>query len=339
MKTGTKVCVYFVTAGGISHFRPFGCDFGNFRLNPTKQSLYPLALVQLELLRPHATMPRSPPPSDRHWTPRYSRERDRRPYREYDDYEYADRRDRDDYDRRGGRPPPQGYRGRREYPSPPPGRRDRSWDRDRDRDREFVRDREREYDRDHPRKRSRSPSPRSARRYTPPHDERRYARASRYEYPSYDRREPSPRGQGLVYPPAETTPPPRESPVAVDVKRASEENAEYSEEEGMVTPPQVKKRKLEEEAEKGESSSVPRGPWPTSSQSLNHQLSRRHASSSPLPNEEWNPHPTRANPIQPSPNPTRPTRHPAPAAAHRSKSPSPHSHTAPKRNRAPPTPR
>ncbi|KAI5449141.1 hypothetical protein NCC49_005279 [Naganishia albida] len=174
-------------------------------------------------------MPRSPPP-DR-YTPHYSsRDAPRRNYRD----EYDRRGPRDEY----RRPPlASSYRGRRDYGSPPRGR-DRSWDRgerDYPRERERYDDRERErYD---DRKRTRSPSPPPPRRRfspLPPPRERddRFRR-----YTSYDR-PPSPvsgRGSGLTYAPAET---PRN-----DEERDDAE--EVSEEEGMVTPPGVK-RKLED---------------------------------------------------------------------------------------------
>ncbi|GHJ88037.1 hypothetical protein NliqN6_4439 [Naganishia liquefaciens] len=195
-------------------------------------------------------MPRPPsPPGDRRWTPRYSRERDRpRSYRDYDDrdrdYDDRDREyDRRDRERDEYRPPPlpRGgtYRGRRDYGSPPPmGRgRDRSWERERDyrereREREYDRDRDRERDRDLPRNRTRSPSPRGSRRYSPPPE--RYVRRPEYP-PRYERprRESTPR---------------REVEEKAEAKKEVE-TGEYSEEEGMVTPPQGKKRKLEPEVE------------------------------------------------------------------------------------------
>lgn len=238
---GRKIDVYFVAKivyprRDINDFydelgRKLSINYGNildqprmkFRKSRLSSPSLPLSLFQ-------STMPRSPPP-DR-YTPHYSsRDAPRRNYRD----EYDRRGPRDEY----RRPPlASSYRGRRDYGSPPRGR-DRSWDRgerDYPRERERYDDRERERYDDRKRTRSPSPPPPPRRRFSPPPPPRE--RDDRFRrYTSYDR-PPSPvsgRGSGLTYAPAET---PRNEEERDDAE-------EVSEEEGMVTPPGVK-RKLED---------------------------------------------------------------------------------------------
>lgn len=189
--------------------------------NPSTHLLpLPLSAKRPTTHHPPPTMPRSPDRYPRYPARRYTPDRsyDRRDSR--DEY----RRSRDD-DRRPAPPGGSSYRGRGYSPS---RGRDRSWERERDRERErdYPRDRDRYDDRE--RKRTRSPSP-IRRRYSPPPPGDRF----RPRYTSYDRA-PSPRGAGLVYPPAET-------PLR-DVAPEKREEADESEEEGMVTPPQAKRK-------------------------------------------------------------------------------------------------